>query len=100
MSNYLLVAAIDFGTTYSGYVFTFVDQPSKFISPIKWADGVKIVSQKIPTCLLLNSDLSFKSFGIEAEEQYAELSEEGKHSEYYLFQRFKMELHKKVIVHK
>lgn len=100
MSDYLIVTAIDFGTTYSGYVFSFVNEPFKFTCPIKWVDGAKCVSQKIPTCLLLKPDLSFESFGIAAEEQYAQLSEEGNHTEYYFFERFKMELHTKVFVHK
>ncbi|CAG2188783.1 unnamed protein product [Mytilus edulis] len=59
-SDYLLVAAIDFGTTYSGYAFSMKDtyktDPLKIHANQAWnAGGRQLLSLKTPTCLLLNS---------------------------------------------
>ncbi|XP_062584984.1 heat shock 70 kDa protein 12A-like [Saccostrea cucullata] len=95
----LLVAAIDFGTTYSGYAYSFKDNWAKVVAN-KWASG-NLMSHKAPTALLLNPDQSFNSFGYEAEKNYSELDEYGgKCEDYYFFHRFKMilktELEKRV----
>ncbi|XP_060077647.1 heat shock 70 kDa protein 12A-like [Ylistrum balloti] len=105
----LFVAAIDFGTTYSGYAFSakddFEKDPLK-ISANHWNAGAKsLISHKAPTCLLLNPDKSFKSFGYEAENDFIHLAgesddddsdeenEEEGYRKYYYFHRFKMVLH-------
>ena len=36
--EYLLVAGLDFGTTYSGYAFSFVDDPEKIITNNNWGE--------------------------------------------------------------
>ena len=87
----LIVAAIDFGTTYSGYAFSFQNSWSKVLTN-NWQGG-SLISHKAPTVLLLNREAEFVAFGYEAEDQYAHLTENGTHEEYYLFQRFKMILH-------
>lgn len=96
--DYLLVAAIDFGTTYSGYAFSMRDtyntDPLKIHANQAWnAGGRQLLSLKTPTCLLLNSDKEFDSFGYEAENKYAELVMDGEQNDYYYFHRFKMSLH-------
>ena len=92
-----LVAAIDFGTTYSGYVFSLAHDELKFYGPQIWNSGHGGMSSlKTPTSLLLNPDQTFNSFGFEAEDKFAELVADENHHEFYLFQRFKMELHWKV----
>ncbi|XP_062616101.1 heat shock 70 kDa protein 12A-like [Saccostrea cucullata] len=100
----LYVAAIDFGTTYSGYAFSPKATWQAVIVYNKWNSG-KFESHKTPTALLLNPDKSFHSFGYEAESNYAALAEvdsddddeEEKSkpdcSRYYFFHRFKMILH-------
>ena len=50
------------------------------------------MSYKTPTCLLLNEDKEFDSFGFEAEERYADLSFDKKHVDFYYFKQFKMRL--------
>ena len=50
-------------------------------------------TSKTPTCLLLNADLSFHSFGYKAVEKYAELQDNRSEGEYLFFQHFKMALH-------
>ncbi|XP_062612228.1 heat shock 70 kDa protein 12B-like [Saccostrea cucullata] len=94
----VLVAAIDFGTTYSGYAFSFKDEyekdQTKIMANTTWVSGHKnLFSQKTPTCLLLKSDQSFHSFGYEAEDTYTDLANEEKHHSWYFFRRFKMMLH-------
>ncbi|CAG2247160.1 unnamed protein product [Mytilus edulis] len=78
-SDYLLVAAIDFGTTYSGYAFsmrdTYKTDPLKIHANQAWnAGGRQLLSLKTPTCLLLNSNKDLDSFGYEAENKYAEMN--------------------------
>lgn len=65
-----IVAAIDFGTTYSGYVFSLGIDQTKFYFPPKWAAGHgEQIFFKTPTSLLLNPDQTFNSFGYEAEDK-------------------------------
>ncbi|KAI8510870.1 hypothetical protein Bbelb_117860 [Branchiostoma belcheri] len=63
--NVLLVAAVDFGTTFSGYGFAFPHSKE------------------------------FIAFGFDAVEKYANLTEEGEDKSYYFFEHFKMSLHSK-----
>lgn len=94
----LFVAAIDFGTTYSGYAFSSKDdwekEPLKIITN-NWNAGAKnLLSTKAPTTLLLNPDKSLRSFGYEAETKYAEMIEDEEDFEdHYYFHCFKMLLH-------
>ncbi|KAL4230425.1 Heat shock 70 kDa protein 12A [Mactra antiquata] len=91
----LLVAAIDFGTTYSGWAFSFKHEfesdPTK-CSAKNWSGG-QLVSMKGPTCVLINPDgQTLHSFGFDAESKYADLAGEEEHSTWYFFRRFKMKL--------
>ena len=93
-SNHLLVAAFDFGTTYSGYAFSFRDDPMKIQTNQGWnAGSEKLISLKTPTCVLLDDKKQFHSFGFEAENKYSDLAEDDKHHGWMLFRRFKMLLH-------
>lgn len=94
-SSRLIVAAIDFGTTYSGYAYSFKSDWTKVFMN-KW-EGGQLTSHKAPTTLLLNPDTSFNSFGYEAEKTYADIAADGDDeglscTEYYFFHRFKMML--------
>lgn len=108
----MLVAAIDFGTTYSGYAFSFKHEWRKVQVPACFSDA--FVSSKAPTALLLNPDKSFCAFGYGAENTFKDMTteedsdtdsdsdsvEEPKTKpkknwkEHYYFRRFKMLLHK------
>lgn len=94
-STYLAVVAIDFGTTYSGFAFSFIkDQGGDAIfMNMNWVNEQGGQTSKTPTCLLLKPDLSFDSFGYEAIEKYAGLEGEGEEKEYLFFKHFKMALH-------
>ena len=58
-----------------------------------WKNELGHRTSKTPTCLLLNPDQSFDSFGYKALENYANLSSVFEEKEYLLFQHFKMCLH-------
>ena len=91
-SSHLAVIAIDFGTTYSGFAFSFIKDQGKdaIFMNMDWVNEQGSLTSKTPTCLLLKSDLSFDSFGYEAIEKYAGLEGE---EDYLFFKHFKMALH-------
>ncbi|XP_060608535.1 heat shock 70 kDa protein 12A-like [Ruditapes philippinarum] len=103
MSGYktkLIVAAIDFGTTYSGYAHSLKDEykkdPLKIYANQDWTDGSGLITLKAPTVVLFDNRGHFHSFGYDAETKYAKLSEEDKHIGWKYFRRFKMKLHERV----
>ncbi|KAK3580557.1 hypothetical protein CHS0354_009514 [Potamilus streckersoni] len=95
----ILVAAIDFGTTYSGWAYSFRHQYNNDrtkISAKVWLGG-KLMSEKAPTTVLIEPDgKTFKAFGYDAEDMYADLSNKGKHRDWFYFRRFKMLLMDKI----
>nr|XP_022322385.1 heat shock 70 kDa protein 12A-like [Crassostrea virginica]XP_022322386.1 heat shock 70 kDa protein 12A-like [Crassostrea virginica] len=83
-----LVAGIDFGTTYSGFAYSFKHEWTKII--VNQYHGGEYLTHKAPTTLLLNPDKSFCKFGFDAEKEYAALAEDDKHRDYFFFRRFKL----------
>ncbi|KAJ8297866.1 hypothetical protein KUTeg_024397 [Tegillarca granosa] len=78
----LFYGAIDFGTTYSGFAFASVNELKKYgtgekitIQTNNWNAG-SFMSPKAPTCLLLDKDEKFDSFGYDAEIRYMRLADE------------------------
>ncbi|KAL5012752.1 hypothetical protein ScPMuIL_011303 [Solemya velum] len=96
-SSKLLVAAVDFGTTFSGYAFSFryeyETDPAKITGKIWQSRTGLLSSMKAPTCLLMKPNKSFAAFGYDAENEYSKLALEGEHQKWYYFKRFKMLLH-------
>ncbi|CAG2215852.1 Heat shock 70 kDa protein 12B [Mytilus edulis] len=99
----LVVAAIDLGTTFSGYAFSFKSDfesnPLK-ISTNDWsAEGVHSSEMKAPSILLLNPDQSFNCFGYRAQHTYSDLLDDDpdKAAKYYFVKNFKMQLHNREI---
>ena len=92
--NKIVVMAIDFGTTYTGYAFAFFDTPEHIYT--NYWEGTNI---KTPTVVLLDDKQQFHSFGREAKAKYVQLISEGVHHTWYYFEHFKMKLfiHKEVI---
>ncbi|KAL5007577.1 hypothetical protein ScPMuIL_016383 [Solemya velum] len=90
----LIVAAIDFGTTYSGYAYSFRDTPEKVYANVAWVNGTTLM-MKTPTAILLNQAGQRDSFGYEAESKYSELVEEEEQEGWRFFRRFKMKLYGK-----
>lgn len=94
--NKLMVAAIDFGTTYSGWAYSFdhdyKTDPTKVYCK-NWCGGNQL-SSKAPTTVLVNPNgRTLEAFGYEAENKYAELVDNGEYRTYFYFQHFKMLLY-------
>ena len=98
--DYILVAAIDFGTTFSGYAFSFKHKPNIMHMNKNWGAVIGCDSYKAPTCVMTNPDGSFCSFGYEAESEHNQLESEkdeiGGPNGYNLYRNFKMLLHNQV----
>ncbi|WAR14121.1 HS12A-like protein [Mya arenaria] len=81
----IVVAAIDFGTTFSGYAYSwreeYLQDPLKIYAN-RW-EGETLL--QAPTVVLFNSDETESYFGFEAENKYAELIEEDEHKKLALF---------------
>lgn len=89
----LFVAAIDFGTAYSGYAFSSKAEPLKIHTNVWNAETNHLLSAKAPTTLLLSPKGEFQAFGYDAETKYTEMSEKGNDfCSYYYFHCFKMML--------
>jgi len=95
-SSALVSAAIDFGTTYSGYAYSLRDDPEKIYTNKGWVTD-QLISFKTSTCVLLDPQKQFHAFGYDAENKYVELAENDKHQGWLLFRRFKMILHNKTV---
>ncbi|XP_069129994.1 heat shock 70 kDa protein 12A-like [Argopecten irradians] len=102
--NHLIVAAIDFGTTYSGYAFSTRDDHNRDplnVSANNWNSGSGgLISQKTSTCVLFKPNREFDSFGYEAENKYADLALDKKHSGWRYFRRFKMKLYENKLLNR
>lgn len=90
---YPIVAAIDFGTTYSGYAYAFTEEPDN-IHLMRRTDSNQpgVNNYKVPCILLLNENGEFDSFGNEARERYYDMEEEKARNCLYL-EKFKLALH-------
>ena len=98
--DFELVAAIDFGTTYSGYAYCSrqdFERSPLIIKTSSWKSGTGSSDKfmKTPTMVLFDSNGEFDSFGFEAEEKYRKLAVRNRHGSWYFFRRFKMRLHQK-----
>lgn len=94
MCDTLMVAAIDLGTTFSGYAFSttaeFKHDPLTVHANQVWKTGS--CSLKCPTCILFDQNKICNSFGYEAEEEYAEVLLDKCENQYYFFKHFKMKI--------
>ncbi|XP_056091012.1 heat shock 70 kDa protein 12A isoform X3 [Rhinichthys klamathensis goyatoka] len=90
---YVVVVAIDFGTTSSGYAYAFNKEPECIHTMRRWEGGDPGVSnQKTPTTILLTPDKKFHSFGYAARDFYHDLDPTESKQWLYL-EKFKMKLH-------
>ena len=88
-----VVVAIDFGTTFSGYAFSFNRDIDSIHVMRKWEGGDPgVTNQKTPTTLLLDPTGKFHSFGFTARDFYHDLSPKEAQKWMY-FEKFKMTLH-------
>ena len=95
--NHLVVGAIDFGTSYSGYAFSLKNTSASTVTE-RWMSGhCGLESEKTPTCILFDRTQTFKAFGYDAENKYAELSGNNEASDYFFFTNYKMTLYNKSV---
>ncbi|KAH3785914.1 hypothetical protein DPMN_164010 [Dreissena polymorpha] len=90
-SETMAVAAIDIGTTYSGYALSigndFESNPPE-VGLSLFYGGRHLITKRNPTVLLLDRQQEFVAFGYDAENIYCELAAEDKHRDYYYFRSF------------
>ena len=96
-----MVVAIDFGTTFSGYAFSFKKSPEDIKINNNWGSGVGFGAFKAPTCVLVNPQGNFQAFGFEAEDQYRKMVEDANTdiSQWGFYKHFKMILYHKKVFH-
>lgn len=94
--EYVLVAAFDFGTTYSGYAFSLKSSPDDIRMNKNWGSSLGCALYKTSTSVLVNPDGNFDSFGFEAQRKYAEMLDDQAKT-YLYFERFKMALHNNMV---
>lgn len=91
--GHFVVVAIDFGTTFSGYAFSFTRDPESIHMMRKWEGGDPgVINQKTPTAILLHPDGRFHSFGFSARDFFHDLDPQ-ESKKWMYFDRFKMMLH-------
>ncbi|XP_052281336.1 heat shock 70 kDa protein 12B-like [Dreissena polymorpha] len=78
----LVCVSIDFGTTYSGFAYSFKSDPNHCFGQHK----------KFPTVVLLDPEQKVVAFGTAARDKYKQLTKTREHTNWYLFERFKMAL--------
>uniref|UniRef100_A0A8C8RRQ3 Heat shock protein family A (Hsp70) member 12B n=1 Tax=Pelusios castaneus TaxID=367368 RepID=A0A8C8RRQ3_9SAUR len=92
-TSFSVVVAIDFGTTSSGYAFSFSSAPEAVHMMRKWEGGDPgVANQKTPTSLLLTPEGAFHSFGYTARDYYHDLDPE-EAQDWLYFEKFKMKIH-------
>ena len=91
--HYLIVGALDFGTSYSGYAFSYSHNPTEVFLKTWYPSSRGPPVNKIPTCILFDKNKTFSAFGFKAEEEYGTYCDEGKKSDWYFFKGFKLDLY-------
>ena len=93
----IIVVAIDFGTTYSGWAFSLRDKYQEDNLDIQmntgWKTGDSLITPKTPTAILFDQEENFHSFGYSAESKYTDLLEGEKEEGWKFFRNFKMAIH-------
>ncbi|XP_042193025.1 heat shock 70 kDa protein 12A isoform X2 [Callorhinchus milii] len=90
---YVVVIAIDFGTTSSGYAYSFTRDSESIHIMRRWEGGDPGVSnQKTPTTILLTPEGTYHSFGYAARDFYHDLDPNDS-KQWLYFEKFKMKLH-------
>ncbi|XP_060580179.1 heat shock 70 kDa protein 12B-like [Ruditapes philippinarum] len=97
----IFIAAIDLGTSFSGWAFATISDLEQEIKPniyIKswYSTYTQIATGKTPTCALIKPDgQTLDSFGYEAERRYDDLVSKKQHESYFFFKNFKTSLYGK-----
>ncbi|KAL5005892.1 hypothetical protein ScPMuIL_017050 [Solemya velum] len=99
----LILAAVDFGTTFSGYVYSMLNDydidPLRIMTPQNWPSRHGSATVKTPSAILFRPDKTFHSFGYQAVTDYSDMfletnpSHDKDPSNWYFFQNYKMLLY-------
>jgi len=100
------VAAIDFGTTYSGFAYCTKHDNNDYLKR-KDLENVKLychhwsaegwMNYKAPTCVLFDSKQNFHSFGYEARAYYENNPDKQDFTKWFYFEHFKMMLYREKV---
>ncbi|KAH3733272.1 hypothetical protein DPMN_039697 [Dreissena polymorpha] len=82
-----VIAAIDIGTTFTGYAFKFASNDTIYCA-------VNQTELRVPTCVLLNPDKTLRAFGKDAVEKYEAVMSSAEQKSHFYFRNFKMSLYK------
>ncbi|XP_045203891.2 heat shock 70 kDa protein 12A-like [Mercenaria mercenaria] len=92
----LIYAAIDLGTSFSGWAYSTKTDPEKIYVRKWYPHYSSIATQKTPTCALIRPDgSSLECFGYDAQRKFEELANDKCHENYYYFNDFKTKLYAK-----
>ncbi|XP_076072084.1 uncharacterized protein LOC143043789 [Mytilus galloprovincialis] len=94
----LVIAGIDFGTTYSGYAHCLrtdyrANKKKQELKFPHWKRGDGRASYKAPNCILFKPDMSFHSFGYDAVNNCLRFINNEEVDEWFYFDNFKMVLY-------
>jgi len=85
----VISAAIHFGQERTQCGLSFKSDPTIIQCLDIWLSWpIPLASTSTPTCVLINSQKQFDSFGFEAEEKYFNLTANGEHHGWMLFKGF------------
>lgn len=100
-----MVAAIDFGTAFSGYAYCSQHDYDKYLQGKEEQPRIKCqtwsteggMTPKAPTCVLFHPNETFHSFGYEAQTYYRDHLQKGDLITWFYFENFKMMLYKEKV---
>jgi len=84
----VIVAAIDIGTQYSSCALSFKNSPTKISMKLLSTRNHAEHLGKVPTCILVNPNQVFDSFGQDAVDKYDDLASKGQNSGWMMFKQF------------
>ena len=90
-----LVAAIDFGTSYSAYAYSYEDLQETIFINANWSRESSII--KFPTTILFDDQQNFVAFGDNAVDLYSKYAESDREHKFMYFDQFKMTLYNKQV---
>ena len=93
--NCEVVAAIDFGTSFSGYGYSYKHAKEKIYTKDNFSRDS--FTRKFPTAILFDDKQNFVAFGDDAVELYSKYAETYREHRYAFFHQFKMTLYNKQV---
>ena len=94
--NFEVVVAIDFGTSLSGFAYSFNFEREKIYVNSNWTGSVGGAMWQVPTAVLFDNHQQFLAFGYNAEDEYCNYAQTDDEHDCYFFHRFKMLLNEQV----